>query len=95
MLVANATCPNCQARYLAWVARIPYRREWLSYEGYEDLSYRSTFNDEPGLGDLPKPDVLREADLLIAPLRACHDVATLPTLERMRAALATYLGWGQ
>jgi hypothetical protein len=73
MLVANATCPVCGARYLAWCddtsrlrgPRVPDR--WagtslgahLAAPRYDpalthfDLSFRSSFNDEPGDGDLP------------------------------------------
>lgn len=62
MVVANATCPSCEARYLAWV-RAPAR--WSGSWGKDndgahfDLSFRSTFNDEPGLTDLPKYEVER------------------------------------
>jgi len=61
MLVANAVCPLCEAKYLAWcdeTTRI--NKRWQSYHhgptdgGYFDLSFRSTFNDEPGPDDKPK-----------------------------------------
>lgn len=43
---ANAHCPTCGARYLAWIQDL--------YTGlHHDLSWRSTFNDEPGDDDLP------------------------------------------
>lgn len=56
MLVANAVCWDCGARYLAW----------MNYHGLPapedgrpvDLSYRSTFNDEPGPDDLPVPEFM-------------------------------------
>jgi hypothetical protein len=58
MLVANAVCPSCQAQYLAW-CRAPntWSGSWgKDHEGqFFDLSYRSSFNDEPGsISDLPK-----------------------------------------
>lgn len=52
MIVANAECFDCEAKYLAWVRDIPGRRHRA--EPFEDLSFRSTFNDEPGLDDLPR-----------------------------------------
>lgn len=53
MMVANARCPDCEAKYLAWIDSIPNRRTDPS-RLVQDLSYRSTFNDEPGEEDLPK-----------------------------------------
>lgn len=60
MIVADATCSVCGALYLAWVNGRP---DWMlghlaprnrpSDAPFVDLSYRSTFNDEPGAGDLP------------------------------------------
>ena len=83
MVVANADCPECGAKYLAWVD--DSQASWRSDPKYTsmmfqlepskpqdglsfiDLSFRSSFNDEPGDGDLPdwetpviirlKPDV--------------------------------------
>lgn len=57
MLVANAVCQDCGAKYLAWVAVPAWNRDaredsWYKH-GHFDLSYRSTFNDEPGPDDLP------------------------------------------
>jgi hypothetical protein len=59
--VANATCENCEAKYIAWF-------DLSACEGYGasgyfrphpdglhiDLSFRSTFDDEPGEADMPK-----------------------------------------
>jgi hypothetical protein len=58
MLVANAHCPACLAKYLAWVTGPP-GSNWNNLpkdEGqtHVDLSFRSTFNDEPGEDDLPR-----------------------------------------
>jgi hypothetical protein len=59
MLVANATCPSCEAEYLAWITAPSH---WGSSYGKDgdgktpfDTSYRSSFDDEPGgRSDLPK-----------------------------------------
>jgi hypothetical protein len=67
MLVANAHCRDCEAKYLAWV-RGP--KTWgfghghLSSENYQpnghiDLSYRAAFNDEPADADLPVYEIRR------------------------------------
>jgi len=58
MLVANAHCPACLAKYLAWVTG-PTGSNWNGMPKEEgqthvDLSFRSTFNDEPGEDDLPR-----------------------------------------
>lgn len=59
MTVANAECGACEAQYLAWVAPPPGDRPTDPYaEGpFYDLSFRSTFNDEPGDDDMPRYDV--------------------------------------
>lgn len=62
MIVANATCPACEARYLAWLdgthrARSGWPRPETDDAGnltIRDLSFRSSFNDEPGAEDFPK-----------------------------------------
>jgi hypothetical protein len=65
LLVAKAECPICLAKYLAWIDETNFAL--LKKEGREprkapygeilDLSYRSTFNDQPGNDDLPEYDV--------------------------------------
>lgn len=60
MTVANAECPACKAKYLAWVH--PPTKGIHAGHCYHDglvydLSYRSTFNDEPGEADLPEYEV--------------------------------------
>lgn len=72
MLVANAECPECKAKYLAWVDERPrtsplyhLHDRWPTGEAtHVDLSFRSTFDDEPGVEDLPmyeiKVQILRE-----------------------------------
>ena len=60
MTVANAYCPICNAQYLAWVdqsERKVYPGLRPGYGQITDLSYRSTFNDEPGKDDRPDYDV--------------------------------------
>lgn len=68
LLVVDAECPICQARYTAWLVerdpgscRRAHTKEDID-RGFYELSFRSTFNDEPGPGDLPdvgKVEVLR------------------------------------
>jgi len=57
--VALGWCPVCEAQYLAWVSTAKcknalHRRESHCPDGcdYFDLSYRSSFNDEPGDDDV-------------------------------------------
>lgn len=65
MVVANATCVDCEASYLAWIdqsrcdgygAHPQTDRQGL---GFYDLSFRQTFNDEPGPLDMPKWLIVR------------------------------------
>jgi hypothetical protein len=60
MVVANASCPLCCAKYLAWLdgtnrTSHAYPSPIVIDGKYDvcDLSYRSTFNDEPGDDDMP------------------------------------------
>jgi len=61
MLVADAECNACGAKYLAWVdetTRFKWgfsarRAEACDEPPFVDLSFRSTFNDEPGKADMP------------------------------------------
>lgn len=63
MLVADAECSECGAKYLAWVDirgsqhyemyKGHYMNEVFDLDEFKDLSYRSSFNDEPGEADLP------------------------------------------
>jgi hypothetical protein len=64
MLCADASCTVCGAKYTAWVGPTadgygmgPAARQIAAECGFYDLSYRSTFNDEPGPKDLPKKKV--------------------------------------
>lgn len=61
MWVADADCQACGARYTAWIGPTPdgpygsrqTDQFLLAAHGFYDLSYRSTFNDEPGPDDVP------------------------------------------
>ena len=66
MVVGNAICVSCQAKYLGWVVDSPWfahQHKIVGRVGSDDtgklvpfdLSFRSTFNDEPGAQDLPPP----------------------------------------
>lgn len=68
MAVANATCSRCDAHYLAWLGRpdiwprpIPPPEH---VDAIYDLSFRSTFDDEPGITDLPKYHVVEQKVLV-------------------------------
>lgn len=65
MWIADAECEVCGTKYTAWIgprdddlygSRDVDRRNVRDF-GFYDLSYRSTFNDEPGPEDLPKDKV--------------------------------------
>ena len=68
LIVANARCESCNAKYLAWVAVVPGSRmdcghwkrrgEWDD-RPFVDMSFRRAFNDEPAPEDLPSPEMLR------------------------------------
>jgi hypothetical protein len=59
MIVADAICPACGALYLAWVDETTKKRKHPGdrapdeYSKFVDLSFLSTFNDEPDPYDLP------------------------------------------
>lgn len=60
MKVAEAACAYCGAKYLAWIEPAIGGRKyncWYEDEAenrrFYDLSYRSSFNDEPGKDDVP------------------------------------------
>lgn len=61
MIVANAECVDCRAKYLAWVGNIPHHQTshlpCKTGAMLYDLSYRSTFKDEPGPADLPDYEI--------------------------------------
>ena len=66
MLCANATCSDCRAKYLAWISmeKCPGYGSWRDREiperGFSDLSFRASFNDEPGEEDLPDFRIVEE-----------------------------------
>jgi hypothetical protein len=63
-IVASAECKTCLAKYLAWI-NMTACKGYGSHPYFErskdapffDLSFRSTFNDEPGEEDLPEHTV--------------------------------------
>lgn len=63
MLVANATCRQCRAKYLAWVDDRPTGKPWSTHAGdgnklgFFDLSFRAAFNDEPADEDMPEFEI--------------------------------------
>lgn len=59
MLVADAVCTRCDAKYLAWVKRKKWSRAADDTRPFEDLSFRKAFNDEPATEDLPSPEMLK------------------------------------
>ena len=62
MIIANAECSDCEAKYLAWIdERTRCSQEYHGCNRYTvvkgkfiDLSFRSSFNDEPDVDDLPR-----------------------------------------
>ena len=59
MIIENAECPECKAKYMAW-RHWEHRDtdywanpDWAENKKIMDLSFRSSFNDEPGDDDLP------------------------------------------
>lgn len=104
MIVAHANCVDCRAKYLAWIdesARKQYPRYINSSDQdppFHDLSYRSTFNDEPDLEDFYEIDPrvavaerhrLKMVELLddIASGRALRDHPTFGHDEQLRERL--------
>lgn len=83
LLVANAECDVCGAKYLAWIdertiigdhlkslKKYSISPRFSTNKDYFDLSFRSTFNDEPGNEDLPtKIYNLKEANKEIEKLK--------------------------
>lgn len=62
--VADATCKECGTKYTAWIGPSTDSYGWraidlqsVAHFGFYDLSYRGTFNDEPGEDDVPKEKV--------------------------------------
>lgn len=69
MIVADAECSDCCAEYLAWLDETK-RRRYAAFFLHDrrtdekgrpvDLSFRSTFNDEPGPSDMPRYVIVTE-----------------------------------
>jgi hypothetical protein len=55
LIVADAECTACGGKYLAWVDWPNGHEHWhkRDCDDFRDLSFRSTFNDEPGEADMP------------------------------------------
>lgn len=65
MIVADAECPVCLASYLAWVGpppNDPHDDRRGGEQGFYDLSYRHSFNDEPDERDLPRFAIERQCE---------------------------------
>lgn len=65
--VANSHCVVCDAKYLAWVELKGEIGHFKRHHGddrlFVDLSFRSTFDDEPGPDDLPTKEVLARLEV--------------------------------
>lgn len=102
MLVANADCEQCGAKYLAWVderprkpMRVGGRLYVFEQHGWElgdffDLSFRSTFNDEPGDDDMPTRPFGSEVAAEQAKLVARAETAEAEILELRTEARSTW-----
>src|SRR5687767_1435730 len=53
-VVADAECTDCGTQYLAWITHVlgNMKRSVIDGETHFDLSYHSTFDDEPGDSDI-------------------------------------------
>lgn len=54
VVVCDAECTVCHTKYTAWLNGTGGGHHHDREKPFYDLSYRSTFNDEPGEEDLPK-----------------------------------------
>ncbi len=62
VLLADAECEICGTQYSAWTGPTSDHMDRdinrdLVERGFYDLSYRSTFNDEPGDDDIPAKQI--------------------------------------
>jgi hypothetical protein len=74
MIVANAVCSYCDAKYLAWVKRAKWSRIGDDTRPFVDLSFRQSFNDEPSAADLPTPVMLQRVHLELCAAEASRAV---------------------
>lgn len=81
VIFAAAHCTACGAKYLAWIVDPirPWPRAPSAGQRFVDLSFRSTFNDEPGPDDLPPPEVLQRVhrERCLAKAREIRDAVEL------------------
>lgn len=63
LVVCNAHCAICGTKYLAWFNYPKGSRANDIGQTHVDLSYRSTFNDEPGEDDVPTKLTQAQIDL--------------------------------
>ncbi len=70
MSAADAECVDCGGKYLAWIRYV--RPAWPAHDEtapFVDLSFRSTFDDEPGEADFPSCNIRTEVIRHKEPLR--------------------------
>jgi hypothetical protein len=97
MIVADAVCESCDAKYMAWIKAPPLER-WghmavdCEPGRFFDLSFRAAFNDEPAPEDLPTPEMLLRVHLeqcaaqqarLLHEIQAKLNEATTELAERL------------
>lgn len=80
MVVADAVCKYCDAKYLAWVVSRPGARYPSSGDPFYDLSFRKSFNDEPAPEDLPTELMLQRVHLEQVAARAALAIAEIRDL---------------
>ena len=91
-LFAHARCEWCGARYLAWAPDRRYQPDLKSNE-IGDLSYRSTFNDEPNDDlDLPRDEWIARATMDLGPI---HDHVTIWNRGALAGRLVVQKGDGE
>lgn len=72
LLVCDAECTVCRTRYTGWLEYTPGSRWRTPDTGFFDLSYRSTFNDEPGPDDIPFKGRVETFQIVVIDGREVH-----------------------
>lgn len=91
--VAKAHCPICQTKYLAWVDESETRYfgravgsiahpRTAQEAPYFDLSYQSTFDDEPGAGDFVNYVKVDRVENIVTLMSA--EVVVVQTIKTIR-----------